>query len=190
MRLHAVVSDLDTASRAVDGGATVLQLRLKGLPTGEVVAQGAPFRDLARAAGIAFVVNDDLDAALQLEADGVHLGREDEGARDALAAGVLVGLSASSVGEAEAAQRAGAGYIGAGPIWETPTKPDAGPPLGLEGLRAVAGAVTIPVVAIGGVDAENAASCIAAGAAGVAVVRAAADAGALRKVVDAALAAR
>jgi len=189
MRLHAIVSDLDTANAAVDGGATVLQLRLKGVPTDEVVGQGAPFRDLARAAGIAFVVNDDLDAALQLEADGVHLGREDEGAQDALAAGVLVGLSASSVGEAEDAQRAGAGYIGAGPIWETPTKPDAAP-LGLDGLRAVAGAVTIPVVAVGGVDAENAASCIAAGASGVAVVRAAADAGALRKVVDAALAAR
>ena len=103
---------------------------------------------------------------------------------------MLVGLSASSVGEAENAQRAGAGYIGAGPIWETPTKPDAGPPLGLDGLRAVAEAVTIPVVAVGGVDAENAASCIAAGASGVAVVRAAADVGALREVVDAALAAR
>src|SRR5206468_7189714 len=113
---------------------------LKGVSTDEIVAQGAPFRDLARAAGIAFVINDDLDAALQLEADGVHLGREDEGAQDALAAGVLVGLSASAVGEAEDAQRAGAGYIGAGPIWETPTKPDAAP-LGLDGLRAVAGAV-------------------------------------------------
>jgi thiamine-phosphate pyrophosphorylase len=189
MRVHAIVSDLDTAQKAVDGGATVLQLRLKGVPTDEVVAQGAPFRDLARAAGIAFVVNDDLDAALQLEADGVHLGSEDEGARDALAAGVLVGLSASSVGEAEEAQAAGAGYIGAGPVWETPTKPEAAP-LGLEGLRAVTQAVTIPVVAIGGIDSGNASSCIEAGAAGVAVVRAAADAGALRKVVDAALAAR
>jgi len=188
MRLHAIVSDVDTAQKAIDGGATVLQLRLKGVPTDEVVAQGVPFRDLARAAGIAFVVNDDLNAALQLEADGVHLGREDEGARDALAAGVLVGLSASSVEEAAAGQKAGAGYIGAGPVWETPTKPDAAP-LGLDGLGAVTGAVTIPVVAIGGVDAGNAASCIEVGAAGVAVVRAAADAGALRKVVDAALAA-
>src|SRR5205823_4973106 len=96
MRLHAIVSDLDTANTAVERGATVLQLRLKGVSTDEVVAQGAPFRDLARSAGIAFVINDDLEAALQLDADGVHLGREDEGAQDALAAGVLVGRSASA----------------------------------------------------------------------------------------------
>jgi thiamine-phosphate pyrophosphorylase len=190
MRLHAIVSDLETARQAVDGGVTVLQLRLKGAPTDEVVERGPPYRDLCRAAGIAFVVNDDLDAALRLEADGVHLGREDEGAEDALAAGVLVGLSAASAAQASEAQRAGAGYVGAGPVWETPTKPDAPPPIGLGGLAAIAGAVAIPVVAIGGVDVGNAASCIRAGAAGVAVVRAAALARPLREAVDAALAAR
>jgi thiamine-phosphate pyrophosphorylase len=190
MRLHAIVSDLETAREAVDGGATVLQLRLKDVSTAEVVSLGAPFRDLCRGAGIAFVVNDDLDAALQLEADGVHLGREDEGARDALAAGVLVGLSAASVAEAVEAQEAGAGYVGAGPVWPTPTKPDAAPAIGLEGLTAIAEAVAIPVVAIGGIDVSNAAECVRGGADGVAVVRAAAEARALREAVDAALAAR
>src|SRR5215471_14692984 len=131
MRVHAIVSDLETARQAVDGCAIVLQLRLKDATTDEVVAQGVPFRDLCREAGIAFVVNDDLDAALQLEADGVHLGREDEGAHDALAAGVLVGLSATNVEEAVEAQEAGAGYVGAGPVWPTPTKPDAAPAIGL-----------------------------------------------------------
>jgi thiamine-phosphate diphosphorylase len=190
MRLHAIVSDLATARKAVDGGATVLQLRLKGASTDEVVERGPPFRDLCRAAGIAFVVNDDLDAALRLEADGVHFGREDEGAEDALSAGVLVGLSAATVEQAGEAQRAGAGYVGAGPVWETPTKPDAAPPIGLDGLAAIASAVAIPVVAIGGVGADNAAACIGAGADGVAVVRAAGESRVLREAVDAALAAR
>jgi thiamine-phosphate pyrophosphorylase len=190
VRLHAIVSDLDTARSAADGGATVLQLRLKGLPTPEVVAQGAPYGDLCRAAGIAFVVNDDVDAALSLEADGVHLGQDDQGADAALAAGVLVGVSARTVAEALAAQALGAGYVGAGPVWATPTKADAGEPIGLEGLAEVARAVRIPVVAIGGVDAETATRCIAAGADGVAVVRASAHTASVREAVDAALAAR
>jgi thiamine-phosphate pyrophosphorylase len=190
VRVHAIVSDLETARRAADGSATVLQLRLKGFSTAEVVVQGPPYRELCRAAGIAFVVNDDLDAALQLEADGVHLGQDDDGAEEALAAGVLVGLSARSPEEARAAQAVGAGYVGAGPVWATPTKPGAGEPIDISGLAEIARAVSIPVVAIGGVDASNAGACIAAGAAGVAVVRAAVDAGAVREAVDAALAAR
>lgn len=190
MRLHAIVADLETARVAVEGGATVLQLRVKGAATDDVVAQGGAYRSLCQAAGIAFVVNDDVEAALQLEADGVHLGSSDEGAQEALAAGVLVGLSASSVEEAKEAQAAGAGYVGAGPVWATPTKPDAGEPIGLERLAEIAAAVSIPVVAIGGVDAANAAACVAAGAAGVAVVRAASDSSAVREAVDAALAAR
>jgi thiamine-phosphate diphosphorylase len=120
----------------------------------------------------------------------VHLGQADEGAEEALAAGVLVGLSARTPEQARSAQRLGAGYVGAGPVWATPTKPDAGEPIEIPGLAEIAGAVQVPVVAIGGVDASNAGACIAAGAAGVAVVRAAADAGAVREAVDAALAAR
>jgi thiamine-phosphate pyrophosphorylase len=190
VRVHAIVSDLETARKAADGGATVLQLRLKGLSTADVVAHGPPYLDLCRVAGIAFVVNDDLDAALQLEADGVHLGQADEGAEEALAAGVLVGLSARTPEQARSAQRLGAGYVGAGPVWATPTKPDAGEPIMLDGLAAIAQAVAIPVVAVGGIDAANAGDCIEAGAAGVAVVRASADAAAVREAVDAALAAR
>jgi thiamine-phosphate pyrophosphorylase len=92
------------------------------------------------------------------------------------------------VDEAAAARALGATYIGAGPVWTTPTKLDAGIPIGIEALAAVCAAVDIPVVAIGGVNATNAARCIAAGAAGVAVVRAAADAAQVRLAVDAALA--
>jgi thiamine-phosphate pyrophosphorylase len=183
VRLHAIVEDLETAQAAVKGGATVVQLRLKGVTTDELVAAGRGFGEL----GATFVVNDDVEAALRLEADGVHLGRGDEGAELAVAAGLLLGISAASVDEARAGVEQGAAYIGAGPVWATPTKPDADPPIGLGGLSEICAAVSIPVVAIGGIGAANAGECIRAGAAGVAVVRAARAARAVRTVVDAAL---
>jgi thiamine-phosphate pyrophosphorylase len=183
MRLHAIVTDLETARLAVEGGATVVQLRLKGASTNEVVEAGGAFRGLPAT----FVVNDDVEAALRLEADGVHLGRGDGGAERAVAAGLLLGRSAASVVEAEQGRREGAGYIGAGPVWSTPSKPNADPPIGLDGLAAICKAVSIPVVAIGGIDANNAADCLRAGATGVAVVRAARDTRALRAAIDAAL---
>jgi thiamine-phosphate pyrophosphorylase len=183
MKLHAIVEDIETAGAAVEGGATVVQLRLKGRPTAEVVERGRPFRELPAI----FVVNDDVEAALQLGADGVHLGRKDEGGERALEAGLLLGLSAATVEEAEDAERAGAGYLGAGPVWPTPSKPDADPAIGLESLREICQAVSVPVIAIGGVHASNASDCIRAGAAGVAVIRAARDAARLRRSVDEAL---
>ena len=182
MKLHAIVTDLETARQAVEGGATVVQLRLKGAPTTAVIEAGRSFRSLPAT----FVVNDDVDAAIGLGADGVHLGRDDPGAERALATGLMLGTSASSVEEARTGEVLGATYIGAGPVWETPSKPDADPPIGLEGLREICEAVSIPVVAIGGIDATNAADCVAAGAAGVAVIRAATDI----RAIDEALAAR
>jgi thiamine-phosphate pyrophosphorylase len=190
LRLHALVDDLDTARAAVRGGATILQLRIKGAPTEEVVRSGQEFVLVAQSHKVPLVVNDDVEAAIALGADGVHLGQGDEGADRALEHGLLLGLSASGVGQAVDVERAGAAYVGAGPVWATPSKPDAEPPIGLGGLAQIAEAVSIPVVAIGGVDASNAAECIAAGAAGVAVIRAARDARALRAAIDGALAAR
>jgi thiamine-phosphate pyrophosphorylase len=179
VRLHAIVTDFEAAVRAVEGGATVIQLRLKGAPTEDVIETGRPFRDLPAT----FVVNDDVGAALDLGADGVHLGRDDPGAERAVEHGLMLGISASSVEEAVYGERIGAAYIGAGPVWATPSKRDADPPIGLDGLREICEAVSIPVVAIGGVDVTNAADCIAAGAAGVAVVRAAADARAVSEAL-------
>ncbi|HZQ16706.1 MAG TPA: thiamine phosphate synthase [Gaiellaceae bacterium] len=181
MRVHAIVEDLAAARRAVAAGATVVQLRVKA-PTAAVVAAGRGFADL----GVTFVVNDDVEAALELGADGVHLGQADRGARLARARGLLLGRSAATLEQALAAD---ADYLGVGPVWDTPSKPDADPPIGLDGLREVCAAVAVPVIAIGGVDAANAADCIRAGAAGVAVIRAAADPD-LRKAVDEALADR
>jgi thiamine-phosphate pyrophosphorylase len=181
VRVHALVEDLDTARRAVAAGATVVQLRVKA-PTEEIVERGRGFRGL----GVTFVVNDDVEAAVRLRADGVHLGQGDEGAERARAQGLLLGRSAATVEQAAAAD---ADYLGAGPVWATPSKEDADPPIGIDGLAAIARAVSVPVVAIGGVDASNAADCIRAGAAGVAVIRAATDP-ALRRTVDEALGAR
>jgi len=187
LRLHALVADLDTARVAAVGGATVIQWRLKDVPTLEVVERGRSTRSLCARHDVDFVVNDDVEAALMLGADGVHLGRSDEGAERAKEQGLFLGLSAASVEEAREAAGL-ADYIGAGPVWATPSKPkpDADPPIGLEGLREICAVASVPVVAIGGIDASNAADCVRAGAAGVAVIRAARDAAALRAAIDAA----
>jgi thiamine-phosphate pyrophosphorylase len=186
VKLHVLVDDLETARLAVVGGATVVQWRLKNAPRVDVVERGRATRSLCARHGVTFVVNDDVEAALMLGADGVHLGRSDDGADRAKDHGLLLGLSATSLDEARTLA-AEADYIGAGPVWETPSKPDADPPIGLDALREICGATTIPVVAIGGIDATNAAECIRAGAAGVAVIRAARAAAELRAAIDAAL---
>jgi thiamine-phosphate pyrophosphorylase len=186
VRLHAIIEDADTARVAADGGATVIQLRLKDLPTSEVVHRGGPVLAVCRAAGVPLIVNDDVEAALALQADGVHLGRSDPGRERAAAAGLILGLSASSLDEAIEAEQQGATYIGAGPIWDSPTKPDAAASIGINGLAAICEAVEVPVVAIGGIDAANARACLDAGAQGVAVVRASRDARAVLAAIDAA----
>lgn len=186
MKLHAIVDDLDTARAAVDGGATVVQWRLKNVPTVDVVERGRTTRSLCARSNVTFVVNDDVEAALMLGADGVHLGREDEGTVRVREHGLLLGLSATSLEEARALDGE-ADYLGVGPVWPTPSKPDADPPLGLAGLREICAAVGTPVIAIGGVDETNAADCIRAGAAGVAVIRAARAAAKIRAAIDATL---
>ena len=186
MKLHAIVDDLETARRAVEGGATVVQWRLKDAPRVDVVERGRATRSLCARHAVTFVVNDDVEAALMLGAEGVHLGRNDEGAERAREHGLLLGLSAANISQTRDAD-GNCDYIGVGPVWATPSKPDADPPVGLDGLREICAAVSTPVVAIGGVDATNAGDCIRAGAAGVAVIRAARDASALRRAIDAAL---
>jgi thiamine-phosphate pyrophosphorylase len=130
--VHAIVSDFVSARRAVDAGATVVQLRLKGASTGELVAVGGAFGPL----GATFVVDDDVEAALALGADGVHLGQDADGAERAHEAGLLLGLSVANRREAAIAEYRGAGYLGAGAIWAAPSKPDA-PALGLDVLPEI-----------------------------------------------------
>jgi len=182
VKVHAIVSDEHAARAAASGGATVVQLRLKGAPTAQIVELGRVLHDLEAE----LVVNDDLEAALELGC-GVHLGQTDPGIERAREAGITLGISVTKRREAAVAEFSGATYLGAGPIWKTPSKPDAGTPIGLDGLRDVCLSVSVPVVAIGGIDASNAADCIHAGAAGVAVIRAVAEIEDLRAAVDAAV---
>jgi thiamine-phosphate pyrophosphorylase len=182
VRVHAIVADAETGRRAAAGGATVIQLRLKDAPTEEVVALGRALSGI----DAELVVNDDVDAALELGC-GLHLGQGDAGIERARVAGIPLGISVTKRREAAVAELSGATYLGAGPVWETPSKPDAAPAIGLEGLLDICLSVSIPVVAIGGIDASNAPECIRAGAAGVAVIRAVSEIEALRAAVDEAL---
>lgn len=184
MKLHVLVDDLETARIAVEAGATVVQWRLKDVPTLDVVERGRATRGLSARLGVPFVVNDDVEAALMLGADGVHLGQQDEGAERAKEHGLWLGLSVASVDQARAATLGD--YLGAGPVWSTPSKTDAEPAIGLDGLRAICASVDVPVIAVGGIDASNAADCMRAGADGVAVIRAARDARAILEAIDAA----
>ncbi len=174
-RLAGDRSILDVVRAAIRGGATVIQLREKEATTREMVELGQALLQITREAGVPLIVNDRVDVALAIDADGVHVGQDDMPAaiaRRLIGPDKILGVSAETVEEALAAQRDGADYLGVGDIYGTTTKPDAGPPIGLEGLRRIVEAVTIPCVGIGGITPENAAAVVKAGAAGVAVVSA------------------
>ena len=161
----------DVAVRAIEGGATAVQLRAPELGDDDLRALARELRERCARDGVLFVVNDRPDIARQVGADGVHVGRDDAPleARGIFGDGVL-GISVDTPAEAADAARAGADYLGV-TVFATGTKTDARP-LGLEGLRRIVDATDLPVVAIGGIDASNARDVLEAGAAGVAVVSA------------------
>lgn len=186
-------SHVEVIHAAIEGGATIIQYRQKEGTTRRLVEEAQALRKLTWQADIPFIVNDRLDVALAVEADGVHVGQDDMPATFArrLMGARIVGVSVTNLQEALQAERDGADYLGVGPIFATPTKPDAAPPIGLEGLAEICRSVSIPVVAIGGINVHNAAAVIAAGADGVAVVSAvvaapdvAAAARRLREIVE------
>ena len=179
MRVHAIVEELETARRAVAAGATVVQLRVKA-PTDVVIERGAGFARARRA------VRRQRRRRRGDRARRRRRASRPGGRRRGACARARPAGSAARSSTAEQAAAADADYLGAGPVWATPSKEDADPPIGLEGLRRICVAVDVPVIAIGGIDASNAAACIESGAAGVAVIRAATDP-ALRRAVDEAL---
>ncbi len=191
-------SHREIAEAAILGGATAVQLRMKEKPARVIIETARAIAPLCRAAGVTFVLNDRVDVALAAGADGVHVGQEDLPATDArrlLGRGRVLGVSAATEAEAAAAWHGGADYLGVGAVYATGTKADAGPPVGLDRIRAVARAVPLPVIGIGGITVENAAAVLRAGAAGVAVITAVtladdmvAATRRLREQVDAALA--
>jgi len=168
-------TDAAVAAAALTGGASVIQLRGKNDAGAALVQTGHVLRAITRAHGGLLIVNDRVDVALVVDADGAHVGQDDLPAREArrlLGAWRLLGVSARTVEEARRAEQDGADYVGFGPVFPTGTKRDAGPARGLDELRKVCRALTIPVVAIGGITRRNAAEAIAAGASGLAVVSA------------------
>jgi thiamine-phosphate pyrophosphorylase len=160
---------------AIQGGATVVQLREKEGSTQEMVELGRVLHALTRSAGVPFIVNDRLDVALAIDAEGVHMGQDDMPvviARRLLGPDRILGVSAGTVAEARQAQQEGADYLGVGDVYGTSSKADADIPIGLRGLSEIAQAVSIPVVGIGGITPQNAKAVIQAGASGVAVISA------------------
>lgn len=172
---------LEVAEAALRGGADVVQLRAKASGGREMYELATAIRELVRAEvrGTLFLVNDRVDVALAVGADGVHVGWEDlppSRVRSLIGEEMVLGVSASSLEEALEAQRAGADYLGVGPVFPTGTKADAGDPMGLEGLREIAGRAEVPVVAIGGIRPEMVREVLEAGASGVAVISAVTEA--------------
>lgn len=160
---------------ALRAGAGALQLRGKDWSGRQLYEVGLALRRLADETGALLFVDDRVDVAQAVGADGVHVGQEDLPARVVralLGPEAIVGVSAATPEEARQAEADGADYLGVGSVWATGSKADAGEPVGLEGLRAVVAATRLPVVAIGGVDAGRAREARAAGAAGVAVISA------------------
>jgi thiamine-phosphate pyrophosphorylase len=170
---------------AIAAGADWVQIREKDLPARELLAlakaavQAAAENRGAGAVRTRIIVNDRLDVALAAGADGVHLGRESIAAADVARwcrggkahAELLLGVSCHSVAEVQAAEAAGASYAIFGPVFDTPSKRPFGSPQGIARLVQACRAARIPVIAIGGVDEENAAECLRAGAAGIAAIR-------------------
>jgi len=186
----------DVVRAAIAGGATVVQLREKDCNTREMIELARTLLAITQLAGVPLIINDRVDVAMAVDADGVHVGQEDMPAsiaRQLVGSDKILGVTASNPDEARQAIADGADYIGCNAVFYTPTKTDTGQPLGVEGFRRLAQSVSVPVIAIGGIKADNAGELIRAGAAGVAVVSAimAADdpeaaARALRTVVEAA----
>ncbi|MFW0860602.1 MAG: thiamine phosphate synthase [Dethiobacter sp.] len=165
---------LKVMEEALAGGATVIQLREKNMTVREMVEVGAKLQELARRHGATFIINDHIDVALAIDADGVHLGQDDlpvSEARAKLGPKKIIGLSTHSLEQALAASSLPLDYLGVGPVFTTPTKPDA-LPVGLELLEKVSRQLTVPFVAIGGIDETNLEQVLAVGARNVAVIRA------------------
>jgi thiamine-phosphate pyrophosphorylase len=168
-------SNLEIITAAVNGGATVVQLREKHASTREFLNEALAVKQFCDDHKVTFIINDRIDIALAVDADGVHVGQDDmpiEYARRILGENKIIGVSAFDQKEAVEAEKTGADYVGVSPIFTTPTKPELDKGVGLKGLARIRQAVKIPLVAIGGLGPSNAYDVTMAGADGIAVVSA------------------
>ena len=166
---------LSVVKSVVNGGVSCVQLREKKCSTNEFIEQALLLRDFLHSRNIRLIINDRLDVAIAVGADGIHLGQKDMPltmAKKIVGGSMIIGVSAECLDDAIKAEKEGADYIGAGPIYATATKTDTGKPLGLSGLIQIRRRVKIPIVAIGGLNRTNAEAVIKCGADGIAVVSA------------------
>ena len=163
---------VQVVSAEIKGGADVIQLREKQISKRESLELGFKLRDLTRREGVLFIVNDDIDLALILDADGVHLGQDDIPIRFArpLLKQKIIGISTHTLTQVNEAVASGADYIGFGPIFETGTKEDGEDPVGLELISQITKICSIPFVAIGGIGKDNISSLVEAGCRRAAVI--------------------
>jgi thiamine-phosphate pyrophosphorylase len=169
----------EVLTEAISGGVTLFQFREKGkgaLTGAEKYELARELQRICKQHQIPFIVNDDIELAIELDADGVHIGQEDEPVRvvrDRIGDNKILGVSVHTTAEAETAINAGADYFGIGPIYPTSTKDDAKPVRGTELIEILRQqGCTIPIVGIGGITSENAAAVVMAGADGVSVITA------------------
>lgn len=158
------ISDIKAALSA---GVRIVQYREKNKSSAEMYIEALELRGLCRGSGALFIVNDRIDIALAVDADGVHLGQDDMpygAARRIMGSRKIIGISVSTFGEAVDAENSGADYLGVGPVFATSTKTDTAAPCGLELVSEVSKSCRIPLAAIGGIDEFNAADVISAGA--------------------------
>ena len=183
LRLYLVTdSDLclgrsleEVVCEAVKGGVTMVQLREKSASTRTFVELAQRLKPVCEAAGVPLIINDRLDVALAVDADGVHIGQSDmpyEVARRILGPDKIIGLSVENFDDLERANALDVDYVGISPVYGTPTKTDTAEPFGLEGLRRAVELSVHPTVAIGGMNASTVGDVMAVGADGVAVVSA------------------
>ena len=164
----------DVVRESLDGGVTFLQLREKDLDDETFFREAVRLRDMAREYGVPFVINDNVDIAVRMDADGVHVGQSDMEAGDVRALigpDKILGVSAQTVEQAVLAEKRGADYLGVGAVFPTGSKDDADD-VSFETLRAICEAVSIPVVAIGGITADNTPELAGSGICGIAVISA------------------
>lgn len=173
--LCADLGMVETTRAAVAGGATIVQLRDKHAPTAAMIETGRALKQILHGSNARLIVNDNVEAAIAIGADGLHIGQEDMNAAEArrlIGPDMILGLSVETEALASAINAGIVDYAGVGPVFATPTKPDHKQPIGLDGLARIVGLCPVPTVAIGGLKAEHAANVLTAGADGLAVVSA------------------
>ncbi|ARM91808.1 thiamine-phosphate pyrophosphorylase (plasmid) [Rhizobium sp. CIAT894] len=173
--LCAGIGMVETARLAVAGGATMVQLRDKHAGTAGMIETGRALKQVLVGTGARLIVNDDVEAAIAIGADGLHIGQEDMdavSARAMIGPGMILGLSVETAALAAAVDPDVVDYTGVGPVFATPTKANHKQPIGFDGLAILVAASPVPSVAIGGLKAEHVADVFAAGASGLAVVSA------------------